>query len=387
MGWVRIDPGCRDTLHQEGLVSAEDFLRLPGVILCGHPDRHVVRVEAGKLQGALPQEEHRVPWRDRLANAWAGHGFVSTSTREAKVLHKLSHAGIPCPEVVAHGAEGRQAFLLLREQAGMMELRHYLGAYPEQGLSIARALGRELAKIHAAGFQHGDLYTKHVLVGPGPRFCFLDWQRSRQWRQVPWASRCRDLATLDATLPASLAAGRVRLACLRSYMGESVGSSLKAFVKRIQRLSLKLQQKRRIRALRRLPLPVGKQNLIWLDGEALCVTRAFREELGGAVPEWLRFRSVKGSAVEERQIPLSGGRAGSLVRRTAHGLKRWCLFWRRRLPAPEIQRAALLFRLERHGVPCPKLLACGQGSARHAGSNSRFFSPKSPPSNGTCTIF
>ena len=360
MGWVRIDPGWRETMHQAGLVSAADFLRLPGLILCGHPDRHVLKVDPGILPGAFLKKEHRVPWRDRLANALTGHGFVSKSTREASILSHLAQAGIPCPEVLAHGETGQQAFLLLREKPGMTDLRHYLLQYPEQRLVIARAMGRDLARIHAAGFQHSDLYTKHVLVAPGPSFCFLDWQRSRYRRQISWAGRCRDLATLDATLPESVAADRVRLACLRSYARNLIGPSLKTWATRIRRLSLKLQQKRRIRDVRRVPLPLGTQNLIWLDGEALCVTRAFREEIGGRIPEWLRFRPMEQRSVEECQVTLSNGRAGNLVRRTARGLGRWCLSRWRRLPAPEVRHAALLFRLERHGVPCPKLLAFGQ---------------------------
>src|SRR4051812_824042 len=105
MGWVRVNPQCRETLHQQGVISAADFLRLPGVILCGHPDRHVLKVE-GELPAFL-KKEHRVPWRDRFANAWAGFGWVSKSTREASVLHNAARAAIPCPMVLAHGADGQ----------------------------------------------------------------------------------------------------------------------------------------------------------------------------------------------------------------------------------------------------------------------------------------
>jgi len=75
-----------------------------------------------------------------------------------------------------------------------------------------------LGHLHAAGFAHGDLYSKHVLVRAGPRFCFLDWQRARLWKKVPIAIRQMDLATLDATMPDTLAGDRMRLACLRAYL-------------------------------------------------------------------------------------------------------------------------------------------------------------------------
>jgi len=128
MAWARINPRWQEALCQQGMATATDLLRLPGVILCGHPDRHVLKVE-GEIAAYL-KKEHRVPLRDRLANAWAGFGFVSKSAREAKALQAAARAGIPCPEVLAHGASGRQAFLLVRDNAGMMELRHYLAQRP-----------------------------------------------------------------------------------------------------------------------------------------------------------------------------------------------------------------------------------------------------------------
>src|SRR5262249_36286830 len=160
----------------------------------------------------------------------------------------------------------------------------------------------------------GDLYSKHILVGPGLRVCMLDWQRARKWKQVPWARRCRDLAALDATLPESLASNSLRLACLRSYLQATGGTSLKAWAIRIRLLSMQLQRKHRIRALRRMPLPPGSQNLVWLDGEAMCVSRSFHQEIDGKIPSWLRFRGRQESHVESCRIQLASGRVGSLVR-------------------------------------------------------------------------
>src|SRR5437016_2530881 len=145
MGWAHINPDCRESLRRQGTISAEYFLRIPGVILCGHPDRHVLKVDEGKtLSGAILKKEHRVPWRDRLANAWSGFGFVSQSSREAKVLQEAAQAGIPCPAVLAHGAAGQEAFLLLRAASGMTDLRHYAQQHPDQRRNIAWALGKEL---------------------------------------------------------------------------------------------------------------------------------------------------------------------------------------------------------------------------------------------------
>jgi tRNA A-37 threonylcarbamoyl transferase component Bud32 len=356
MGWVRINPRYRQSLHQQGLDQATAFLRLPGVILSGHPDRHVLRLDSG----AILKKEHRVPWRDRLVNAWAGYGWVSKSSREAATLEKIARAGLPGPKPLAHGEGTRQAFLMLRDEPGLIDLRVYLQEHPDEQLSVARALGHQLARLHAAGFEHGDLYCKHVLVGPGPRFCFLDWQRAHQWKKLPWARRRRDLACLDATCPASVASKRVRLACLGAYCEHLTGPPWQKCAAEVRRLSLRLQSKPRIRAMQCLPLPSGAQNLIWLDGEALCVTQVFYEEFRGHIPECLRYRYAARNSLEHSRLPLGPGRIADLARRTAHGLGRWLVSWRGRLTAPEVQLAARLFRLERYQVPCPKLLAFGQ---------------------------
>jgi hypothetical protein len=63
--------------------------------------------------------------------------------------------------------------------------------------------------------------------------------------------------------------------------------------------------------------------------------------------------------VEQTPIALGPGRQGNLVRRGAHGIGRRVISWWRGRPAREVQLAALLFRLERYRVPCPKLLAFG----------------------------
>ena len=81
------------------------------------------------------------------------------------------------------------AFLLVRELAHVRDLRSFLrdrcASPPAERRRFARRLGRELARLHAAGFDHPDLYSKHVLVGPADgRITLVDWQRSRRRRQT-----------------------------------------------------------------------------------------------------------------------------------------------------------------------------------------------------------
>jgi tRNA A-37 threonylcarbamoyl transferase component Bud32 len=371
MALLEIVPRFRALLHQCGLSSARSLLDWNGVILSGHPSRHVLRVNAGEIAFIL-KKEHRVPWSDRFASAWAGFGWTSKSVREARLLARLRASGVPCPEVAASGEDGGQAFVLLREQAGMSDLRDFLAhlRLPADRRALARALGRELARIHAAGFSQPDLYAKHILVRParaGFRFCFLDWQRSREHRIVPWRRRLRDLAVLDASLAAELASDRLRLVCLRAYLRDAAALGLFRWKSpvplpvAIRSTSAQRLERRRTRELRQPPLPKGAQQLVWLQGgERLCVAHDFYEELGGLLPSWLPQQpapSPDGPCVEHRLILLGAGRTAHLVERWSSVTAGW--LHSGKFPAPELARAAAIFRLQRFGVPGPRLLAMG----------------------------
>ncbi|HYT95135.1 MAG TPA: lipopolysaccharide kinase InaA family protein [Gemmataceae bacterium] len=379
MAFVEVNPRYREQLERLGLRTPADFLALSGVILCGHPDRHVSRLTFGKGGAALHaflKREHRTRWRDRLANAWAGFGFTSKSYREYRLLRQLTAAGVGCPEPIAAGEDGQgRAFLLLREVAGAHDLRAFLArtALTSEGKhTVARRLGSALARMHAAGFDHPDLYSKHVLVSgtPGPTltFHFLDWQRSRRGR-LGWRQRWRDLAALDATLAEELATPRERLACLRAYLRSTAASGLRvpalaSAARQVRRRTSRLLTRRRIRELRQPALPVGAQNLIWLDGEALAVTRAFRAEIEH-IPEWLTLPIAWTSeSVSRRELMAGSERRTLLVRRCSSRPLAWLWAWlrRQRLASPELEQSGLLFRLQRYGVLTPRLLAVGHRS-------------------------
>jgi len=370
MSLLEVHPEEGDTLAKLGLASAADFLRLQGVIQGGHPDRHVLQLTVGILPCFL-KKEHRVSWRDRIGHWWRGFGYVSKSTREGRLLQCLEAAGVDCPRALAHGeAEGR-AFLLLRQETGLTELRSYLRDHPLERLPLAAALGRELARLHGAGFQHRDLYSKHVLVGrhhASWRFCLVDWQRGRHTCRLTWFQRLRDLATLDATLANDIAGRRERLLCWRAYLAAHAPLAIRPnkLLRILCRLSARLQRKRRIRELRQPPLAPGRQGLIWLDGEALVVTPQFHEQLPrlpAIQSDWLKMPQTPhaGSHVECSSGPTTNHARWRLTRRWSSRPWRWLLPWWRKplFPAPEFEHAATIIRLERYGVEAPRLLALG----------------------------
>lgn len=84
--------------------------------------------------------------------------------------------------LVSHGAASFQ-FLYTEEIPGARTLRE---ACAERGSrereELARALGREVARLHALGFVHRDLYPRNVLLQPG---------ETRPWFVDAWRAGAR----------------------------------------------------------------------------------------------------------------------------------------------------------------------------------------------------
>lgn len=373
MGPVVFNPEVRAALERRGLSRAEDFLRLQGVILGGHPGRHVQTIDLGpELGRCFLKKDHRIRWKDRLVNAWAGFGWVAKSVREARVLEQAGRAGMGCPEIVAAAECQGRAFVLLRAVEHAVELREYLATAksPQARRTFAAWLGTELAKVLLAGFVHPDCYSKHVLIQTapaGPRLVLVDWQRAYRVHRLSRRAMINMLAALDVTTAAEFASDPERLRCLAALLRMFPGSwPLPGMAKDIRRRSQALKSRRRIREMAQPPLAVGQQNLIWLDGEALCVTREFQAEMGPTPPRWLQPSTLAhgASKLEEVRIPWKQRR----LRLLRHWSPRpWFSPRRRSFPAPEFEQAAALFRLERFRLPLPRLLAVGHRVLEHGG--------------------
>ena len=384
MPHLEINSRYQPLIDRLGLRASEDFLALPAVILSGHPDRNVAKVVLqldDSVVHAFLKREHRIRWKERILNALAGFGFVCKSRRECLMLKAFAAAGIGCPEWIAEGEDQNgRAFLLVRELEEVSDLRLHLrerlATHPRARRRFALRLGSALARLHQAGFDHPDLYAKHILVDrDGQGIHFLDLQRSRRRQRVPWGQRWTDLAALEATLAKDLLPTADRMAGLRAYLrtcrvhevAHGTNSLHSAF--RIFRKAARLLGQRRIQEIRRGPRPEVVQRLIWLDGEALCVTPEFQAMLNRSLPDWLMLASLpeRPREVELRQrVSLASCRHASLIRRRRPRLFAglWSWVCRRRFASRELQQAAILFRLERAGVRTPKLLAFGQRQVR-----------------------
>jgi tRNA A-37 threonylcarbamoyl transferase component Bud32 len=393
VAFVEINPRYRDFLERHDLLDVARLQALQGVVISGHPNRHVIELTIGDGADALHcylKREHRTFWHQRLANAWAGFGFVTHSLCEARTLTALRQAGVRCPDWVAAGEDDQgRAFLLLGAVKGSVGLREFLARLPNRPRTkarIAMRLAAALAQLHDAGFQHRDLYAKHILADKAGDFVFLDWQRALRRGELSWRQRWRDLATIHASLADHLAGRRERVACLRAYLRVAIPFRLPTMfgqraVQAIEHEAQRLLLRRKVREQRATTVAVGAPRLIWLDGEAFCVTPEFYAEAGHSVQEWLPPRPLAhtGGRCEWVCLP-SGGQAELARRRSADVLGWLWSSWRRKsLPSPELTQLGLLFRLQRHGIITPRLLAFGQ--KRHWPWQVDSFLLSQPPAN------
>ncbi len=176
--------------HRRRLVRLE----FPSPGEAGH--RTVIVKHFGSAAGSL---------RARIKH-WLG---LSPARREWRALRRLRAAGVPVPEPLARATLPDGAVVIVTHCVEGRALAQALPSAAKSRRALLVALGGAVARLHAAGFVHGDLHHGNVLVGePGP--VLLDFQRTR--RAWTLRARRRDLGFLDASLATRLsAADRLRL--------------------------------------------------------------------------------------------------------------------------------------------------------------------------------
>jgi tRNA A-37 threonylcarbamoyl transferase component Bud32 len=365
-GFIVTHTRYRAWLAKCGVATAADALALTGEVVCGHPDRHVVRAELGSGRRVVfLKREHVVGWRVRLKNRLAGFGPVSRAGREAAVLRQLERLGLPGPQWLAYGEDGTgRAFLLVDGLAGHAELRDLLcdaRLTPADRRDLAVRLGRAVADLHDAGFDTPDLSAKHVFVRPETLLpTLIDWQSSRRRPLLGLRERVRALAVLVATTADGLAAPRERLRVLwayrRSVRWPAGRPRFADLVRLVRAEAAALAGRSSVREQRSPAAPA--QRLVWLAGEEVCV----RPDLVTAWPVPAAGPPFyPADARGPTAVTLPGVGPAVLVRFCAPARPGWLdrllgRPWR----SPGVTLARVFFHLERHGVPAPRLLAFGQ---------------------------
>jgi len=110
----------------------------------------------------------------------------SRSAHVAAISEALRHDGLEAPAVLVFGFEaatGREIISTVRIR-GRTVTRWFQDAARllERKRAMLRALGAEVARLHHAGYLHGDLTPYNIMVSAGdaPRFVFIDHDRTRK---------------------------------------------------------------------------------------------------------------------------------------------------------------------------------------------------------------
>ncbi len=362
-GWVVVHPIIAPQMQEYGLWTADDYLQLPGVIVSGHPDRHVRRVHLPKFGQAYLKRQHFVTSKERFWNWRQGHGWISRSVREGRLLQQISQFAQNIPQWLAFGENSRnQAFLLVASLDDAVDLHHWLKQKKDLNLrDLARRIGEVIAQFHDYGFTLPDLTAKHVFVkSKTHQIALVDWASSRRRSYVPLKDRIHDLARLHASVPYELVGARERMALLSTAMAAYFRISpshpnLSDLARRINRVSRLYSARSSLRDQRQGSGEAPE--LIWLAQEAVCVTT----EAAHWWPQPPDAPPFYGDNPRDITWTLPSGESGYLMRGwTRLNLKGLWNHWRGYpLSSPGQRWARLLIHLQRRGIAAPRLLAFG----------------------------
>jgi tRNA A-37 threonylcarbamoyl transferase component Bud32 len=204
--WRAGEPRVRAALE-----SALAGAPAPGAVRVLHdnPRRRLLRLEseAGALLAKHFKTASGRHAARELLKRWLGR---SPASREWRHLRHARAAGAPVPEPLALGRlPGGDEVLVTRFVEGEL-LADALRIPARERRERLRAVGRAVARLHAAGLEHRDLHAGNVLVGDHGA-TLLDLQHARRRRGA--AARARDLGQLDYSLwGRASATDRLRLA-------------------------------------------------------------------------------------------------------------------------------------------------------------------------------
>jgi len=203
-----------------------------------------------------------IPFNRRLKNAFRSMGPWRSAprTREFRNLLKLRERGLPAvrPLVAAErrvfGFLERQLLITERilDSASLFDIAVQGNLEPDQLFSINRRLGRLVGRMHNAGFCHGDLFMRNILVaknGAEPSFHFIDCHQGR-WNRLPGRACAYDLGCYEkwaATLYDEKTRGHFFAGYLEARPGENLEKLLRLANRARERLIIRRQKRKRKR--------------------------------------------------------------------------------------------------------------------------------------------
>jgi tRNA A-37 threonylcarbamoyl transferase component Bud32 len=246
--------------------------------LCAYrPDRvdeiigHVVAAIEGAEGRLYHQSLHAVTYQARIADG-AGSGlelYIKTyhpprgllalkqrlrggrADNVLRITRALRRADFGTPQVVLKGVSAQTgATMLASVCAEGQALADFIqdiapGAPTDRKRMLIRALGREVARLHRAGFIHGDLTPYNVFVARAepPHFILLDHDRTRHGFPVGRRYRqLRNLVQLGRFDFAGLS-NTDRLRFFRAYAADMDRAGYRATLRRVARMLARRRSK------------------------------------------------------------------------------------------------------------------------------------------------
>jgi len=154
----------------------------------GRQSRHARTRAVSHAGRRIFVKHYAAPAGRRAARAW-------------RMAGALARAGFSVPITILSARDGGEGLLATWDVGGLplAERLATLGGTPVDDRRRKRALlqrlGVEIARLHEAGFVHGDLVPSNLHVCAA-RLCFLDHDRTRRGRLLVWWGGRRNLVQL-----------------------------------------------------------------------------------------------------------------------------------------------------------------------------------------------
>jgi heptose I phosphotransferase len=231
-------------LQQAGLAAFDAVMQSAGGrclrVLADRENWYFQPLPTGADGPGLYLKKHRVrTWSTRVRAKLSASPGVTAARIEAGHAGSLSALGIDVMPLVAYGERLRrdgmlESFLLTEELAGYEELQDFLRRrFPPRSPAVAgrdpelrRILGdvaEIVRRLHAAGYNHRDLYCCHFLIkepAPGEfdiRLIDLQRVQRRRWFRRRWI--VKDLAQLAYSAPRDRVGCKDQIAIMHHYLG------------------------------------------------------------------------------------------------------------------------------------------------------------------------
>ncbi|MBU0719681.1 MAG: hypothetical protein KJ749_15665 [Planctomycetes bacterium] len=251
-----------DTLDRLLACTEGESLAKPGL----HPWRERIRLtlqDGGRLKVVYLKRFSNPPASARRQMRRSNRAVQSLAGLEWTWLLQLAQDGIACARPIAFGQEvsngrERRSTILMGAVPGR-SLEHWTSAWTAAEHDQVRALlipsAKLIARFHARGYVHRDLYLSHVFHDPDSppdeSLHLIDVQRVFRPRHFRRRWIVKDLAALNFSTPRGLVTRHYRLRWLRCYLGVSrLDASAKRLAYRIIGKTLSIGRHDRARSAR-----------------------------------------------------------------------------------------------------------------------------------------